>query len=147
MNTLYTKLIGIAAVCGIVLVLGIGLYVQHKEIQGLNQTVGRLNDDLKAAKTANDYNNALLDLNTKLNEGFAKLAATNAAAVQEIQQGVSKQNDKLKKALSNTPCANELVPDIAICVLQPSKCSGSPAKGTDDSSSRLATGTKSNLGK
>ena len=142
MNSLYVKLIAAAVVASVILCLGLGCYSQYQTIQNLNQTVGKLEVNLKQATTANAYADALAELQSSLNSGFAKAAAKNAESLQALQQGVSKQNESLKKALAGVPCANERVPDIAICVLQPSKCTGSEGKGISDSPVGVIASTK-----
>ena len=142
MNGLYVKLIAAAVVASVILCLGLGCYFQYQTIQGLNKKVGKLEGDLLQATTANNYANALAELQSSLNSGFAKAAAKNAESLQALQQGVSKQNESLKKALAGVPCANERVPDIAICVLQPSKCAGNEGKGIGDSTVGVVANTK-----
>lgn len=146
MNGLYVKLIAAAVVASVILCLGLGVYSQYQTIQNLNQTVGKLEVDLKQATTANAYADALAELQKDLNDGFAKAAVKNAESLQVIQQGVTKQNESLKKALAGVPCANERVPDIAICVLQPSKCTGSEGKGIGDGTTGVVARTESKPG-
>lgn len=142
MNGLYVKVIAAAVVASVILCLGLGCYFQYQTIQKLNQTVGKLEGDLKQATAANAYADALAELQSSLNSGFAKAAAKNAESLQSLQQGVTKENESLKKALINIPCANERVPDIAICVLQPSKCAGSKGKGTGDGTVGVVASTE-----
>ena len=142
MNGLYVKLIAAAVVASVIICLGLGNYYQYQSIQALNQTVGKLEGDLLQATTANNYANALAELQSSLNSGFAKAAAKNAESLQSLQQGVTKQNESLKKALAGIPCANERVPDIAICVLQPSKCAGSEGKGIGDGTVGVVASTE-----
>ena len=142
MNGLYVKVIAAAVVASVILCLGQGCYFQYQTIQKLNQTVGKLEGDLLQATTANNYANALAELQSSLNNGFAKAAAKNAESLQSLQQGVTKQNESLKKALAGVPCANERVPDIAICVLQPSKCAGSEGKGIGDGTIGVVASTE-----
>ena len=142
MNGLYVKLIAAAVVASVILCLGLGCYFQYQTIQNLNKTVGKLEGDLNLATATNNYANALAELQSSLNSGFAKAAAKNAESLQALQQGVSKQNESLKKALAGIPCANEHVPDIAICVLQPSKCTGGEGKGIGDGTVGVVASTE-----
>jgi len=142
MKEIYMKLIGLAVVAAVIICLGLGVYFQQQQIQSLNKEIGSLEGDLKVATQANEYASALEELQGKLSSGFAKVAAENAASLQALQQGVNKQNEDLRKALSTVPCANEPVPDIAICVLQPSKCRGGEGKGDDLGTSGTLTSTK-----
>ena len=78
MNGLYVKLIAAAVVASVILCLGLGCYFQYQTIQNLNQTVGKLEGDLNLATATNNYANALAELQSSLNSGFAKAAAKNA---------------------------------------------------------------------